>query len=572
MSGSSSDPDLTGEPAPRRPSIFDAPASDVASRESEVSGPPPAELTEPLAPPEDAVTVAHRESFWSRNGARLLGFGCAALVCFYYAWLVSLGHISNWPAPYDGYFGAQANAFAAGQTYLLQEPRPELLALSDPYEPSLNGAFRMHDALLYKAADGTWQYYLYWGPVPALLMVPFKAIPTVPWRVADFNLTLAFAVVLTFGLAATIVRVRERLFPGAPWWMVGPTVLAAGLVGPMPYMMARSAIYEGAIIGAHAFLVWGILLALLGLDGAKPKWWLLGPAGVLWTLAVGTRYSLCLPVTALAILVTIALARWWWTAGDADVRRARRKKALLAFGAMAAPLFAGAIALAMYNKVRFGGFTDFGMQYQLAGLNVRQEYLTGRGMMRADMIAPNLARYLFEWFQVTEEFPFLVPSGGRPAFIGRWGLPPATYGMDKVVGVVWYAPYFLLGTIPLFATLLGGWRSDSRRASLLTLALLATAVLGVLPSLYMIGSVMRYQLDGAPYWAVLAAVGTFQWAAWARRRGRGAGVAYLVVLQLAFVSTLLGVVLGFSGDNWSMRQHNPELWQKLSVYATYLRP
>ena len=62
------------------------------------------------------------------------------------------------------YYGELADALLAGQLHLKIAPVPELAALPDPYAPEQNEPYRLHDAVYYGG-----RYYLYWGPVPALL-------------------------------------------------------------------------------------------------------------------------------------------------------------------------------------------------------------------------------------------------------------------------------------------------------------------------------------------------------------------------------------------------------------------
>lgn len=48
------------------------------------------------------------------------------------------------------YYDLLADAFVHGQLHLRIKPAPELLALSDPYDPETNWRYRLHDALLYQ--------------------------------------------------------------------------------------------------------------------------------------------------------------------------------------------------------------------------------------------------------------------------------------------------------------------------------------------------------------------------------------------------------------------------------------
>src|SRR6187455_485414 len=88
----------------------------------------------------------------------------SGLVLLFYLWLVTLGLWTDFP-PSTNYYDLQANAFLHGQLALEVEPDPALLALENPYEP----ADRENIPVLWDATLYQGKYYLYWGPVPAVL-------------------------------------------------------------------------------------------------------------------------------------------------------------------------------------------------------------------------------------------------------------------------------------------------------------------------------------------------------------------------------------------------------------------
>src|SRR3984893_16414151 len=92
---------------------------------------------------------------------------CAIILI--YIWVVTAGTITSWPVYTTNYYDMLADAFLHGQTHLLVEPDPRLLELPDPYDPIANMRYRLHDLSLYQG-----KYYLYWGPVPGLLLAPVK--------------------------------------------------------------------------------------------------------------------------------------------------------------------------------------------------------------------------------------------------------------------------------------------------------------------------------------------------------------------------------------------------------------
>src|SRR5438477_1567619 len=74
------------------------------------------------------------------------------------------GSLGLEPAPVS-YHSQLADAFLHGQLSLRAEPKRELLALPDPYDPALNPPYPLHDASLYRG-----KYYLYFGAAPALVL------------------------------------------------------------------------------------------------------------------------------------------------------------------------------------------------------------------------------------------------------------------------------------------------------------------------------------------------------------------------------------------------------------------
>ena len=62
------------------------------------------------------------------------------------------------------YYNLLVDGFRHGHLYLPVKPEPELLALENPYDPVANAAYRLLDPSLYNG-----RYYLYFGPVPAVV-------------------------------------------------------------------------------------------------------------------------------------------------------------------------------------------------------------------------------------------------------------------------------------------------------------------------------------------------------------------------------------------------------------------
>src|SRR4051812_9939784 len=76
------------------------------------------------------------------------------------------------PPGEEDYYNFLVRGWRSGHLYLSKEPRAELKALADPYDPAQNHEVRMGDASYYAG-----HYYLYFSPVPAaVLMWPWHGV------------------------------------------------------------------------------------------------------------------------------------------------------------------------------------------------------------------------------------------------------------------------------------------------------------------------------------------------------------------------------------------------------------
>ena len=95
--------------------------------------------------------------------------------------------MTQWPRG-SRYFHMLAQGFLAGQLHLLAAPSPQLLAVENPYFYKDRGEVPViWDALFH---DG--KYYLYWGPVPGIIVALLQ--PFSPDKVRDPFLIFSFMV------------------------------------------------------------------------------------------------------------------------------------------------------------------------------------------------------------------------------------------------------------------------------------------------------------------------------------------------------------------------------------------
>jgi hypothetical protein len=167
------------------------------------------------------------------------------LIVLVYAYFASAGHSGAWPS-YMAYYDLQAEGFRAGHLYLAVEPPQALLEQADPYNPR-HGHWWMWDVSLYGG-----HYYLYWGPLPALLQALAKSVLGIHEIIGDQYLVFAFfSLSVVFG-GLLIERVARRLFPRVPEALIALSILAFGFVNPVPHLIATAGVYQAAIAGGQA--------------------------------------------------------------------------------------------------------------------------------------------------------------------------------------------------------------------------------------------------------------------------------------------------------------------------------
>jgi hypothetical protein len=501
--------------------------------------------------------VSRRRGKWTAAAA------LAALVAgvgLLYLWLISAGKITSWPE-YTAKYDLLADAFLHGQTHLLVRPAPELLALPDPYDPAANAPYRLHDALLYRG-----RYYLYWGAAPAVLAAAVKGATGVA-TVGDAPLVFAFVLGVLVFVTLFLLEVRRQFFPGLRWGALLPGILAVGLGNPLPFLLARAGVYEAAITGGQCFLIAGLYCAVRALRGWAPRATWLALAGVCWSLAVHSRVSLAPAVVALALLLAWRLCQLGRAPGQ--VRRC-----LIPLAALGAPLAAGAFLLGLYNHVRFGSWTEFGVRYQLAGMYMPAWISVTQSV---HYVLPNVQRYLFCPPQLSESFPFVV-APWRLDPLGLLAARNIPYYLQRepVAGICLTSPFALLAAAPLIL-LACGLAARLRRGAAssgphtgtrwVVLLLACAALLGIAPALLLIGNSMRYLADATPALFLLATLGFWQVYELLASR-RVLRLLWLGTAGLLVTATILcGVLLGVTGYYGHFRANNPELFQALKNWT-----
>ncbi len=201
----------------------------------------------------------------------------------------------------SNYYDMLADGFLHGQTSLLVQPDPALLAVANPYTLEERGSVPyIWDITLYNG-----KFFLYWGPTPALVAAAWKLLR--PGVVDDQYLGVFFLSGILIFSGLLMYLIRKRFFPSLSGWLVLPLLLAAAAANPVFFILRRTSVYEAAITGGQFFLMLGFLLAFLAINAGKVKSYLLLFAGFSVALAVGSRITLAPAVAGLVIILGIYL-------------------------------------------------------------------------------------------------------------------------------------------------------------------------------------------------------------------------------------------------------------------------
>jgi hypothetical protein len=501
--------------------------------------------------PEPARVVARSEPRAWAPAARCVAIGLTLLALLRFYWFVASANLEGeWPT-YMTYHDLLADGFRAGQLHLPWAPHPELLAQENPFDPA-HARLWLWDGTLYRG-----RYYLYWGPVPALLQAAVKSAFGIDRLVGDQYLVFGAFSLSALAGALLIERLQRRLFPSVRLWVVLLAIAAFGCANPAPYLLATGGVYQASIAAAQAFLLIGLVFAVDAVWRAQrgaTATYALAAAGFAWALSLGSRVSMAAAIGSLILLTTLAV-NWPWRATRSSWISAARVSSV-----MAAPVVVCGALLLLYNKLRFNQWLNFGTDMMLTTFPFR---------LSTDYVLVNVYSYLLRPFSTHCRFPFISapwappPDVALPAF---WNMPAGylisepLVGWMRVVPTTWFIPLALVGSYRASRRM---WRSEpSSSRDLYRVFCTATfAVLGALTGMVTLGlylATMRYLSDVTSGLALLGTMGAFA-SIQAARAGAPRVLAACLVSAALLATIALGSVLGFEGYNGHFKRFNPQL-------------
>lgn len=287
------------------------------------------------------------------------------------------------------------------QLHLPVEPDQRLLALEDPYDPTQNAPYRIHDASLYQD-----RYYLYFGVGPvALLLLPWYVVSGT--FLPHAHATALFLIAAFVASVAILVFFRARHWPGSSLILLGCSALALGLGGAWLHLAQSNDFYPVPIACGSACVFVGLYCLLRADEHGRAEWeWLL-LGSLAFGGAIASRPNLILAATVLGWPILHAFWRAW--------RRECTWQHALGMGiAASAPVILCGLALLWHNWARFDAPLEFGMRYQLAG-----EKFIEKEFVSWDFVFTHAREYLWSTATWSRYFPFFEPAEARPYGVMR---------------------------------------------------------------------------------------------------------------------------------------------------------
>jgi hypothetical protein len=472
----------------------------------------------------------------SPQGSRT-GLVCAlvmmAAVAWFFHWTVKTSGGFNPPGEED-YYNFLVRGWRAGHLHLSKEPKPELIALTEPYDPAQNDALRMGDASYYKG-----HYYLYFSGAPALVAhLPY-------WLITGKELgttTAIFVFCLTGYLVgcATWLAIQRRYFPESAWWFSPLVVTILGVGTHVLILQRRPLVWECPLSAGYAFSMLTFGAVYLALHGRRPLAWLT-VAGIFFGLAVASRPT-CVFAAILFVPVLWLLGRerretFWWKG----------------WAVVAGPVGLFVVALLVHNYARFDHPLEFGITYQLSSQNEAKEtHFSPRYAVH------NAAIYLFNPVEWERAFPFVkaVARHGAPrGYLDRW--------VEPIAGLAVSLPFcFGVFLLPL------AWQSGAAQISdgerlrvmIVSMGLFVLTVGAFYLTFYC--ATPRYMTDFTPTVMMLSGIGGLALEQRVAQR-KGLRLVRALVLGTGLATIAMGLLLNFDYHQRSLKAFQPELWARL---------
>lgn len=260
-------------------------------------------------------------------------------------------------------------------------------------------------------------YYVYFGILPALLMLPYHLITgkyiTTPMMV------LVFSVLTAISLKALIKNVFNRFFKELPFKFLVFSLIMLLFGSQILWLNGIPRFYELSIISALFFATTGInfMFVCFEKDDVRYKYMFL--ASLFLSLSVA-----CRPTQLLTSLIILPIVI------NIFIKNVKEKKDIVKnILALAVPYMCVGLLLMYYNYIRFGSIFEFGSSYQITINDMSN--LSNRFMT----IGMGIVCSLFSIPYFIPNFPFMYAHNNLLTFYGYYYIENVMGGLFAMVPI-----------------------------------------------------------------------------------------------------------------------------------------
>ena len=479
-----------------------------------------------------------------------------AVIFTVYAGFITFGNFTTWNHT-THYYTQLADAFSHGYLYVDLQLGKSLSGAVDLNDPANRPPFddEIWDMSLYKG-----KFYLYWGPVPSLLIMPIQLI--VDKKVTDNYLVFFFLSGLLIFNSLIILRLWKKFFPQIPAQYVYGCIPLIGLILPIPWSTGIPNVYEAAIGAGQFFLIGGIYFSLSVFEQFpafdKKSLFL---AGLFWACSVGSR---AINVFSVIFLVLVVLV-WILKVLPKPINWILYYRSIYS---LLLPLIVGAIMIGWYNWARFDSPLEFGLRYQITIYDLNKQ---SNLVFEPGYFFTNLYAYIFHPYVVIAGFPFIQPTAASAALQKFNVIAPQFYYAGRVTGLLFSAPFLLLGLVHLFSenkVVAQEASSPLSRSYRFVLFLFGGSfLLNFSILLFYFYGQERFLVDFISQITLLAIVGYWQLIAAKIRSNTLSQKLLLTAANLLIIFTICaGILLAFSSETSRFAELNPHFFETINQF------
>lgn len=447
----------------------------------------------------------------------------------------------------DLYSKNLVEALSKGQVYISDTPSIDKLEeLENPYDTVERRSLRRDDDYIWDAAYYNQKYYVYFGALPAILLM-------VPYHLITKKIMYSAIAILIFSLLSVPVlailtkKVFQKYFKELPFKYMALSIIMMIVGTVLIVINVAPRFYELVTVSGFFFAIFGFLLIF---DSEKEDGQVNYKKIFFGSLSLALAVA-CRPTQLFASFLVVPILL------KIFIKNLKEKKNIVKnILVVIIPYIVVGSLIMRYNYVRFGSPFEFGEKYQLTINNMKDLSL------RWSVLPTGLLCNLFGLPTFQAKFPFLHINGDIIDTFGYY------YIEDMIGGVFCLAPiaFFCFGIFWLWK------KSKNKELNIFSTSLLIVGLIFAIFTSLKAGSTGRYLLDFA-WLFVLCGIVIFMEIMKSLKTEEGKKILGKVFNSIVVFTLIINILSGFCiiGGVNSMKNNSPKEYFKSEYTVMFLK-